>query len=94
MRYYLHNNTIYCILVAINYTMKQEENFQQSGQRQLKVYEKHISRSYYQRVIFPEIRLCGKWLQDIGFECGQTVTVQHQKNKIIITLDNKIVTDE
>ena len=69
--------------------MKQEENFQQPGKRQLKVYEKYISRSYKQYVILPEIRLCGKWLQDIGFDRGQSVTVQHEKNKIIITLDDE-----
>lgn len=72
--------------------MEQEEKFQQSGQRQLKVYQKHIPRSYYNYVVFPEIRLCGKWLQDMGFCCGQSVTVRHEKNKIIITTDNE--TDE
>lgn len=57
--------------------------------RQLKVYRKLFSRSYNRPVIFPEIRLCGKWLQDMGFECGQTVTVQREKNKITITVDDK-----
>ncbi|HEY1045379.1 MAG TPA: SymE family type I addiction module toxin [Bacteroidia bacterium] len=74
--------------------MEQEENFQQSGRRQLKVYEKYISRSYHQYVVFPEIRLCGKWLQDMGFDCGQSVTVRHEKNKIIITLDNETRANE
>ncbi|MFH6957160.1 SymE family type I addiction module toxin [Flavobacterium aquidurense] len=41
-------------------------------------------------VIFPEIRLCGKWLKDIGFEYGQSITVIHEKNRIIITANNKI----
>ena len=74
--------------------MEQEENFQQSGQRHLKVYQKYIPRSYYGHVIFPEIRLCGKWLRDMGFDCGQNVTVRHEKNKIIITVDNETETDE
>ena len=74
--------------------MEQEENFKELGKRQLKVYEKYISRSYYRYVVFPEIRLCGKWLQDIGFDCGQSVTVRHEKNKIIITVDNETKTDE
>jgi toxic protein SymE len=69
--------------------VEQEGNFQQSGQRQLKVYQKYIPRSYYGHVIFPEIRLCGKWLRDMGFDCGQSVTVRHEKNKIIITVDNQ-----
>ena len=61
----------------------------QSGKRQLKILKKHITRPYHRYVIFPEIRLCGKWLQDIGFECGQLVTVLHEKNKIIITVNNE-----
>ena len=69
--------------------MKQEKKFQQAGKRQLKVYEKHVSRSYYRYVFFPEIRLCGKWLQEMGFICGQSITVQHKKNKIIITIDSE-----
>ena len=77
--------------------MKQEENSQQSGQRQLKVHQKYISRSYYRYVIFPEIRLCGKWLRDLGFDCGKSVTVLHEKNKITITIDtganNEIATN-
>lgn len=27
-------------------------------------------------------------LRDMGFDCGQNVTVRHEKNKIIITVDN------
>jgi toxic protein SymE len=72
----------------------QEEKYQQSGKRQLKVYEKYISRSYHRHVVFPEIRLCGKWLQDMGFDCGQLVTVRHEKNRIIITVDNATDVDE
>jgi len=67
--------------------MKQEENFQQSGKRRIKVHGKHISRTYQRYVVFPEIRLCGKWLQDMGFDCGQNVIVRHEKNKIVITVD-------
>ncbi|MGS2763704.1 SymE family type I addiction module toxin [Sinomicrobium sp. M5D2P9] len=45
-------------------------------------------------IIIPEIRLCGKWLQDIGFEHGQTIKVKQEKNKITITVDEKNQTDE
>lgn len=31
---------------------------------------------------------------DMGFNCGQNVTVRHEKNKIIITVDNDTKTDE
>ena len=56
------------------------------GIRQLKVFEKFFYRAYL-GVIFPEIRLCGKWLHDSGFSCGKVVTVTHENNKITITID-------
>ena len=62
----------------------------QSAKRQLKIHRKYISRSYSRHVIFPEIRLCGKWLQKIGFNYGNFVTIEHQQNKIIITTHNEI----
>jgi toxic protein SymE len=52
--------------------------------RKLRVYSKYLNRT-----IFPEIRLCGKWLQDTGFHDGQKIIVQHEKNKIIIILDHE-----
>lgn len=55
----------------------------QEGKRQLKVYSNYFGRSY-SGVLFPEIRLCGKWLLDEGFKCGQTITIKHEKNKITI----------
>ncbi len=58
------------------------------AERQLKVYYKYFSRvNSWPPVIFPEIRLCGKWLQDLGFKNGQTINVRQEKNKIIITID-------
>jgi toxic protein SymE len=62
----------------------------QLGKRQLKIYRKYIGRKHMRSVVFPEIRLCGKWLHDIGFKCGESVTVQHKKNQIIITANNEI----
>lgn len=73
--------------------MKENEN-PLMNERQLKVYQKYIPRAYYGHVIFPEIRLCGKWLRDMGFDCGQSVTVRHEKNKIIITVDNETEANE
>jgi len=64
----------------------------QSAKRRLKIQPKHIPRSYSRYVIFPEIRLCGKWLQNIGFNYGNFVTIEHQQNKIIITANNEIET--
>ncbi|WP_367118605.1 SymE family type I addiction module toxin [uncultured Chryseobacterium sp.] len=73
--------------------MKQEKKIKKFRERQLKVHQRYISRSYHRYVIFPEIRLCGKWLQDMGFNCGESVIVCHKKNKIIITPDNKMDSD-
>lgn len=55
--------------------------------RRMKIYPKHFQRAYSRNVIFPEIRLCGKWLQDIGFKYGQQIIVKEEDNKIIITLE-------
>lgn len=58
-------------------------------ERRLKVYYKYFNRvnSWQRSVIFPEIRLCGKWLQDIGFEHGQTINVRQERNRITITVE-------
>ncbi len=71
--------------------MKQEEKVKSTNERRLKVYYKYVSRvnSWQRLVIFPEIRLCGKWLQDIGFEHGQTINVRQERNKITITVDRE-----
>ncbi|URM36251.1 hypothetical protein [Flavobacterium anhuiense] len=52
--------------------MKEKINAKQSVKRRLKIQPKHIARSDHQYVIFPEIRLCGKWLQKIGFNYGNS----------------------
>ena len=54
--------------------------------RKLKVYPKFMQRSYHNNVIFPEIRLAGKWLADVGFECGKTVYVEVSESKLVITI--------
>ncbi len=69
--------------------MEQEKNFQQSGKRRIKVHGKHVSRTYQRYVVFPEIRLCRKWLDKLGFKQGQTVIIDEENNKLIITLDNE-----
>ena len=63
--------------------MKINENYS-SGKRKLKVYPKAFPRASRDIVFFPEIRLCGKWLQDTGFDFGQAVIIQHEKDKIVI----------
>lgn len=70
--------------------MKQENIIQGAGKRQLKIQSKHITRAYRRYIVFPEIRLSGRWLFDMGFRCGESVTVLHEKNKIIITANDEI----
>lgn len=67
--------------------MPGEKKPQTARTKQLKVLPKYFDRAYHQFAVFPEIRLAGKWLQDIGFTCGQHVTVQQEKNKITITVE-------
>lgn len=56
--------------------MEQEKKFQHKKDRHLKVYGKYADCvNSWRPNILPEIRLCGKWLKDIGFEHGQTIKV-------------------
>lgn len=57
-----------------------------TGERKLKVYKKFVSRGYGHYAVLPEIRLCGVWLQEAGFESGQDVTVTHKNGHIVIVL--------
>lgn len=54
-------------------------------EKKLKIQAKYFPRRW-KEVVFPEIKLAGKWLQDNGFSCGQQVSIIYRKNKIIITL--------
>ena len=55
-------------------------------ERKLKVLPKFFPRAWHKYVIFPEIRLAGKWLQDMGFTCGSFVTIAQQGNTLTITI--------
>ena len=35
----------------------------------------------------PEIRLCGKWLEDMGFDYGQRITVRLEGDRLVIQSD-------
>ena len=63
------------------------KSFQINSKRHLKVYHKVFIRAYKKMVFYPEIRLCGKWLREIGFESGKSITIEHTKHKIIITIN-------
>ena len=74
------------ICIVENISMKKPKS-KQTGQRQIKIYPKHFERSF-RDVVFPEIRLCGKWLLDMGFKCGEMVLIKHKRNKIIIEVSS------
>jgi toxic protein SymE len=54
-------------------------------ERKLKVLPKLFTRRWTD-VVFPEIRLAGKWLQDLGFTCGGFVTIAQEENTLIIKM--------
>lgn len=54
------------------------------NERKLKIVPKHFPR-VWQDVVFPEIRLAGKWLQDLGFTCGNFVVITQSESSITIT---------
>lgn len=62
---------------------------QKEGCKPLKIYKKYFRRFGYYN-IFPEIRLSGKWLQNLGFTCGDNIKVRTEKNRIVITNSEKI----
>lgn len=51
----------------------------------LKVHPKAFNRSFHEIVFFPEIRLAGKWLSDLGFVAHQKVNVVYSEGKIEIS---------
>ncbi len=58
--------------------------------RILKVYDKIFGRGGQRAhrrysVLFPEIRLIGRWLQDYGFKPGQYIEVKQEHGKLTIT---------
>jgi toxic protein SymE len=73
--------------------MTHEEKISISGEKQLKICEKYYSRENFRAVFFPEIRLAGKWLEDLGFECGEQVTVKYSEKKLEITLVPPVVVE-
>lgn len=54
--------------------------------RKLKIHSKFRNRRWNNTTI-PEIRLEGKWLEEVGFKQGQNVNIQIEENKLIITID-------
>jgi len=55
--------------------------------RKLKIHSKFRTRRWDTTTI-PEIRLEGKWLDELGFKQGQIVIIEQEQYKLIIRLDN------
>lgn len=59
------------------------------GVKVLKIYTKYFKRfGYY--ILLPEIRLSGKWLQNLGFLTGQKISITQEQNRILIRNSTKI----
>ena len=53
--------------------------------RDLKVYEKYMKRE-----VVPEIRLQGKWLEELEFMPGTPITVKCEGGRLTITRQDEI----
>jgi toxic protein SymE len=53
-------------------------------ERKLKIVPRYFPR-VWEDAVFPEIRLAGKWLQDLGFKCGNFVVITQSESAITIT---------
>ncbi|TLV00913.1 SymE family type I addiction module toxin [Dyadobacter luticola] len=52
--------------------------------RQLKIYPKYQRTSQWRAKFVPEIKLCGEWLKDLGFDYGEHIMVKFENDKLII----------
>ncbi|NIJ51708.1 SymE family type I addiction module toxin [Dyadobacter arcticus] len=52
--------------------------------RQLKIYPKYQRTSQWRTKFVPEIKLCGEWLKDLGFDHGEHITVRFEDDRLII----------
>ncbi|KAB2818078.1 SymE family type I addiction module toxin [Phaeocystidibacter marisrubri] len=53
--------------------------------RKLKIHSKYRPRRLHNSTV-PQIRLEGRWLEELGFIEGQQVQIEQQYNKLTITL--------
>ena len=71
------------VLILLKMENKSKDN--KVKQRKLKVYSKHHRRNNSPDIIFPEIRLSGKYLIEYGFQQGETIIIICEENKITIS---------
>jgi len=53
--------------------------------RHLKVHSRYHSRSYNQYRNVPWLNISGVWLEEVGFNIGDGITVSIEANQLIIT---------
>jgi len=58
-----------------------------SKYRILKIYSKFRYRRWGNNYTVPEIRLEGKWLEELGFKEGKQVKVLIKNNSLTLTVD-------
>jgi len=58
-----------------------------SKERHLKIYAKYYDIPGGGGELRPEIRLSGKWLEELGFAAGQSITVVCEEKKLYITIN-------
>jgi toxic protein SymE len=56
--------------------------------RSLKIQPKYRVDQWRDARVAPEIKLCGTWLEQLGFQCGKRVIVTTMKELLIITLQS------
>lgn len=52
--------------------------------KKIRIQPKYRERTY-DRIVVPEIKLEGKWLEKLGFKLGGQIQVEWERNKLIIT---------
>jgi toxic protein SymE len=57
--------------------------------RSLKIQPKYRVDRWRDTSVAPEIKLCGAWLEQLGFQCGKRVIVTTMKELLIITLQSE-----
>jgi len=59
--------------------------------RKVKIYDHHSQRQSGVYCTVPKIRLCGKWLKEVGFEVGDNIKIIIMDKCLLIVLDEERV---
>jgi hypothetical protein len=67
---------------------KKKSGVSRPAVRSLKIQPKYRVNCWRDSIVAPEIKLCGAWLEQLGFHCGKRVIVTTMKELLIITLQS------